>query len=137
MRYNVLAMVKKRGKKSGNKVTARRSSAASLGQRALRLRKQRGYSQTELAGRVGIHQVLVSDYELGKLRMHADMVVRFARSLGVTTDELLGVKRSRTNSRSPSLKVRRRLNRIESLPPQQQETILKTIDMLLKATDQK
>jgi transcriptional regulator with XRE-family HTH domain len=49
-----------------------------LNQRIARLRKERGYTQTELAERIGIIQALVSDYECGKLRLSAEMAIRFA-----------------------------------------------------------
>lgn len=103
-----------------------------LGERIARLRKLRGYSQTDLAERIGIIQALVSDYETGKLRLTAEMVLRFANALEVTTDELLQPAGPKP-SRKPSRKVLRRLERIESLPPRQQSTLLRTIDTFLEA----
>lgn len=105
----------------------------SIGQRITRLRKERGYSQVELAERIGIIQALVSDYEKGKLRLSAEMAVRFARALEVSTDDLLQPKgRKRQQALKPSRKVLRRLELIESLPSYQQQTVLKTIDTMLK-----
>jgi DNA-binding XRE family transcriptional regulator len=43
----------------------------SLGQRLARFRKERGYTQTELAAKIGLIQALVSDYERDKLRMNS------------------------------------------------------------------
>jgi transcriptional regulator with XRE-family HTH domain len=103
----------------------------SLGGRIARLRKERGFSQTELAERIGIIQALVSDYENDKLRLTAEMAVRFARALEVTTDELLQPK-GKQRTLKPSRKVLRRLEQIESLPSHQQQTVLKTIDTMLK-----
>ena len=40
-----------------------------------------GYTQVELAERIGIIQALVSDYERDKLRLNAEMLVRFAQAL--------------------------------------------------------
>lgn len=102
-----------------------------LGDRIARLRKERGFSQTELAERIGIIQALVSDYENGKLRLTAEMAVRFAHALEVTTDELLQPK-GKQRTLKPSRKVLRRLEQIESLPTHQQQTVLKTIDTMLK-----
>jgi hypothetical protein len=53
-----------------------------------------------------------------------DRAVRFATALEITTDELLQPKAAQT--------VLRRLERIESLPQHQQNTLLKTIDGFLK-----
>jgi hypothetical protein len=61
------------------------------------------------------------------------MIVRFASTLDITTDELLQPKAAQTVlRRKPSLRVLRRLERIESLPQHQQYTLLKTIDGFLK-----
>lgn len=103
-----------------------------LGERIARIRKARGYTQVELAERIGTIQVLVSDYERGRLRLTADMVVRFAQALEVTTDELLGTTEVKTNGKKTSRKILRRLEQIDSLRPQQQAILLKTIDTFLR-----
>lgn len=103
-----------------------------FGQRVGRLRRERGVTQVELAEKIGIIQVLISDYENDKLRMHAEMVVRFARALGVSTDELLGV-RGGNNQAKLSRKVAQRMHRIETLPTHEQRALLKTIDNYIKA----
>lgn len=107
----------------------------SIGRTLARLRKERGYTQTELAERIGIIQALVSDYERDKLRLNADMLIRFARALAVPSDEILGLKSTHSKGKNPSLKVLRRLSRIESLTAAQQRALLKTIDMFLKAAE--
>jgi transcriptional regulator with XRE-family HTH domain len=107
--------------------------AQTFGQRLARLRKERGWTQVELAERVGIIQSLISDYERDRLRMNPDMIVRFAAALEVTTDGLLQPDGSKQPlRRSPSLRVLRRLEKIEKLPPHQQSTLLKTIDTFLR-----
>ena len=104
-----------------------------IGQRLTRLRKERGWTQVELAERIGIIQSLISDYERDRLRMNPDMVLRFAAALEITTDELLQRNGGRPPLRHrPSLRVLRRLEKIEKLPPHQQSTLLKTIDTFLK-----
>jgi transcriptional regulator with XRE-family HTH domain len=109
------------------------SGLETMGQRLARLRKERGWTQVELAERTGIVQTVLSDYERGKLRLNADMIVRFATTLDITTDELLRPKAAQTVlRRKPSLRVLRRLERIESLPQHQQNSLLKTIDGFLK-----
>jgi transcriptional regulator with XRE-family HTH domain len=108
------------------------SSEEPFGQRLARFRKERGYTQVELAAKMGLTQALVTDYERSRLRMHAEMVIRFSQALDVSTDELLGVKATQAKDKAKvSLKIVRRLQRIERLPFAQQKTLLKSIDMLL------
>ncbi len=104
----------------------------SVGKRIARIRKERGYTQIELAERIGIIQALISDYERDKLRLNADMAVRFAIALETSTDELLGLKPSTKQVKKPSQRVLRRLEKIEALPTHQRNIILKTIDAYIR-----
>src|SRR6476659_881976 len=63
-----------------------------LGLRIAKLRKDRGFTQTELAEKLGLTQAIVSDYERVRLRPHPGVLTGFAKTLDVTADELLGVK---------------------------------------------
>ena len=105
-----------------------------VGQRLARLRKERGYTQVEVAKKMGLIQTLVSSYELDKLRLSGEMAVRFALALDVTTDELLHPKAGarKKSVRKPSLKVVRRMEEIEKLPPRQQAFVLSALDSILR-----
>ncbi len=96
------------------------------------MRKERGFSQAELAERIGIIQALVSDYETGKLAAWRETSAAFARALDVTADDLLQPRKGKRRALPPSRKVLRRLELIESLPTHQQQTVLKTIDTMLR-----
>jgi len=107
-----------------------------IGRRLARIRKEQGYTQVELAERIGIIQALVSDYERDKLRLNAEMLVRFAQTLNVSADEILGLDgEKRVGVKNPSLKILRRLNKIASLPPTKQKAFLQTIDALLRVQE--
>jgi transcriptional regulator with XRE-family HTH domain len=107
--------------------------AETLGQRIARLRKEKGYTQTELAGRMDTIQKLISDYERDNLRPHPEMIARFAKALSVTADELLGVTAMTGGENTPNLKIMRRMKIINELPSAKQKTVLKTIDLILEA----
>jgi len=103
-------------------------------QRIARLRTQHGYTQVELAKKMGLTQALISNYEQGVLRLHSEMVARFADALNVGTDELIGFKLKKRKKATPNfrLKLVRRMQKIEQLPPSQQKVLLQTIDNFLK-----
>lgn len=103
------------------------------GARLSRLRKAAGLTQVELADHVGIIQALVSAHELDKLKLAAEMAVRYAKVLKVSTDELLGLKTSKRTNGELSVQLVRRIKGIKELPPAQQKALLKTIDVFLKS----
>ena len=59
--------------------------------------------------------------------------MKVAKILGVSTDELLGSRPMRSAANGPlSLKLTRRLHRIEELSPARQKLVLQTLDTILK-----
>jgi transcriptional regulator with XRE-family HTH domain len=102
------------------------------GQRLARLRKEHGYTQVELAKKLGIIQSLVSDYETDRLRLPSELAVRIAVALDITTDELLRPQPKKSSRKKPSLKIVRRMEEIEKLPPRQQAFVLSALDSILR-----
>lgn len=111
---------------------AEKKKDAALGQRLARLRKERGFTQIELAEKLAVAQPIVSDYERGRLRPHPDMLTRFAAALQISADELLGLEKS---VQPPPVNRRflRRLQAVDKLPKRDQEALLRTIDAFLAA----
>jgi putative transcriptional regulator len=109
----------------------------SFGQRLAEIRKNKGYTQTELSKKIGITQGLISDYELDKLRPYHEMIIRFALALDVSSDELLGLKECQIpqSTVKPASRLLRRMERIEQLPDFKQKVLLNTIDTFLKGVD--
>jgi transcriptional regulator with XRE-family HTH domain len=103
-----------------------------IGQRLARLRKERGYTQVGLAEKTGTSQVLISAYETDRAALSAEMAVRFALALEVSTDELLHPNVKKKSTAKPSLKVMRRLEQIEKLPENKQSYILSALDSMLR-----
>ena len=60
-----------------------------LGERIAALRRARGLSQAELAGRLRISPSAMGMYEQGRREPPAQILVALARELGVSTDYLL------------------------------------------------
>jgi len=108
----------------------------SLGLRLARIRKERALTQAQLAEKIGIDKTLVSDYEREKIRMYDDLVLRFAIALGVSTDELLGLKDYNSEAPSVSLRLMKRLAVIDTFPEAKKKHILRTLDDSIKANSQ-
>ena len=60
-----------------------------FGMRIALLRASNGWSQAELARRIGVSASSVGMYEQGRREPSLDLVVRLANEFGVTTDYLL------------------------------------------------
>ena len=131
--YNIGIM----GRKSKLKLPALKKVKETFGQRLATIRKTKGYTQTELAKKIGLTQGLISDYELDKLRPYHEMIIRFALALDVPSDELLGIKdyKSIENESKPASKLTRRMIKIEKLPDFKQKVLLNTNDTFLKGAE--
>jgi transcriptional regulator with XRE-family HTH domain len=112
---------------------AEKRADTALGKRLARLRKERGYTQVELAEKTGVVQVIISDYERGKLRPHPDMIVRLAKAMQISADELLGLSAPQANTPPVNRRFLRRLQAVDKLPKRDQEALLRTIDAFLAA----
>jgi transcriptional regulator with XRE-family HTH domain len=111
-----------------------KTNMETIGQRIARIRKQKGYTQGQLAKIMGITQGLASAYELGRLQLKADIIIQYAIALKVSADEILGLKSSDLLhvDTKISLKLVRRMQKIDSLPTSEQKVLLHTIDTFLK-----
>lgn len=109
-------------------------SKPEAGRRIRSLREARGITQVELAKALGIPQSNVSEMERGVRGLTVHQTVKLARALKVSTDALLlgGSNGSGTSGPPVSLKLLRRLQKLESLPAARQRVVLKLIDALLE-----
>jgi len=108
-----------------------KKSDITLGKRLASLRKDRGFTQLEIAEKIGVIQPIISDYERGRLRPHPDMLVKLAGVLNVSTDELLGIAKSPKTARPLNRRFLRRLQAVDKLPKRDQDALLRTIDAFL------
>ena len=116
--------------RSRGKVTV---SKEELGSRIRALRQSHGISQSKVATLLGVDQSHVSHVERGVRGLTIQQVVKLSRALGVPADEILnGGKRPPAVRSLRSGRMLRRLQRIEELPPSQQQAILKILDGLLE-----
>lgn len=70
-------------------VMAEHGSALPLGERLKQLRRERSWSQADLAAKVGGDAGQISRYENGRMTPSAEAVVKLAEVLDVSTDYLL------------------------------------------------
>ena len=105
----------------------------SLGDRIRRHRLAKGLTQAQLGQRIGLSQRVVAYYELKGSSPPPEVLVKIADVLDVSTDVLLGRKKTgRAGDREPARDVRRlrHLQRLDGLPINDRKAVLKIIDAL-------
>lgn len=98
-----------------------------IGKRLREIRESRGMTQTELAERLNIKQVLVSAYERGAVRMHGALIAAFAKTLDASADDILAIEKPRRNGATTDRRVVRLLQEIGGLSRRERDALLKTI----------
>jgi transcriptional regulator with XRE-family HTH domain len=118
-------VIKKRG-------VATAEGLDTIAQRLVRLRKERGLTQAQMAERLGVSQPVVSDYERGGLRLHGELILKVAEILEVSADQLLGIEtKAPPKKRGPQSQLERQLAAIASLPRKEQQQLLAVVDAFI------
>lgn len=112
------------------------SDESSIGSRIANIRKKLGLTQIDLAERIGIQRTQVTDYEIGRLHLSDEMVIRFAIALSVSSDLILGLKKLESDSMA-DLKITKRLKAIEELPASDQKKVLQNLDLIIQGIKNK
>lgn len=110
-------------------------SKKEVGGRIRALRQARGKTQIDLAETLGITQSNLSAIERGARGLTVHQVVKLARALRATTDDILSpTKATAIKDGHDMLKDRRflrRLQKVGELPERDQQALLRTLDAFL------
>lgn len=101
-----------------------------IGDRIQTLRKQHGWSQQQLAKKVGTSGPIVGRYERGEMTPSVEVAKKLAAAFGVTLDFLVD-----DTGKSVEIKDKamlQRLREIEALDAEDQKTIVHVLDSLLR-----
>jgi transcriptional regulator with XRE-family HTH domain len=109
--------------------------AEELGERIARTRKATGMTQTQLAQAIGLSQGLLSLYERGVSEPAANVVARIACALGVSADELLGIRPGKPFNEmdADTRTLWRRFQKLRLLPERDQRAVVRLLQSLVKA----
>ena len=103
-----------------------------IAQRLVRLRKERGLTQAQMAKRLGVSQPVVSDYERGGLRLHGELILKVAEILDVSANELLGLDtKTAPKKRGPQSQLEKQMAAIASLPRKEQQQLLAVVEAFI------
>lgn len=95
--------------------------------RLIQLRKARNLTQQALADAVQVHLNQIKRYEAGTTQPHLDVLIRLAKALHVTTDELLFDE----SERGPSADLALQFEAVSHMPEQERSIIKALLDGMI------
>jgi transcriptional regulator with XRE-family HTH domain len=104
----------------------------SIGDRIRKARLAKGLTQTQLGKRVGLSQGMVTYYEVRGVSPSPELLVKLARILDVTVEDLVGQRApAKPAAEAPaSVHLWRRVKKLQALPVNDRKTVFKMIDLL-------
>ena len=102
-----------------------------FGDRLPRLRQAAGYSQRELAIKLGISYRMEAYYKKETANPPTHLLSYLTMAFGVLTDQLLVIESVREANRTQDSRLWRRFKQLEKLPPAQRRPILQVLDAFL------
>jgi transcriptional regulator with XRE-family HTH domain len=106
-------------------------------QRLVTLRKARGLTQVQLARAAGTSSRAISSYETDVSYPPAPVIAELARGLGVSADELLGLKATpKALQKEPDAETRRlwkKFQQVMALPERDQRAVMRVINSFVAA----
>lgn len=104
------------------------------GDRLKTLRTERGWSQADLAERIGSDARQVSRYENGRVAPSLDVLARIADTLDITIDYLVIDTAPRRALYAPQNALNDQIADFATLDPDDQTALLKILDALITKT---
>lgn len=105
-----------------------------FGKRLREFRLEKGFTQQELANEINVSRRVVIYYERESNHPPSDLLPGIASALGISIDELLGIKATKKKKMNASVSPRlaRRLQQIESLDSKNKRQLLQIIDTFIE-----
>jgi transcriptional regulator with XRE-family HTH domain len=94
------------------------------------LRRDRGWSQPDLAAKINAHHTMIGRYERGEMTPAVDVVAKLAEAFGVTIDHLYYGSHAPDVLQDKTMVAR--CQTISVLPPSDRTVILAALDAMLR-----
>jgi transcriptional regulator with XRE-family HTH domain len=111
-------------------ISGMKNNSSTLGMNIKNYRKQKGWTQVDLAQRLGCSQAMITAYERGSKKPAADKLTNIAQALGVTIDQLFSNSTKPSQAKPRNLRLWKRFEKVETLPPRDKQMIFRMIDGL-------
>jgi len=99
------------------------------------IRKERGFTQTQLAKKLGISIDMLTYYERRAKNPTSEFMAKAAKVLGVSVDDFLGGKTTPKRKSGPPSQIEQRLSAVRQLPREKQKVVLQLLDSFLQTNN--
>jgi transcriptional regulator with XRE-family HTH domain len=96
------------------------------------LRKNRGWSQGQLAKKIGADLQRISKYERGVIWPTMELTLKIAKAFDVSVDFLIRDDKDSAVTKIENQKLLQQLEAINDLPEDDQETVISFLDAFIK-----
>jgi len=104
-----------------------------LGKRIQQLRKEKGLSQTELAGQIGVSYAQLSRYEIKDAQPPAEVLNKMADALDTSVDFLInGNTTEKAQSTLRDAELLKQFREIDQMPDSEKSTIIKVVSAYIR-----
>ena len=108
-----------------------------IGERIKTLRLERGLTQVQLGQRLDMTQPNLSAIERGARGVTVHQIVRIAKALGASTDEILLAEKAPAPGQRAKRKLLQRLQLVQDLPKGDQKILLQILDGMVSHRQEK
>ncbi|TRZ51906.1 MAG: XRE family transcriptional regulator [Dehalococcoidia bacterium] len=108
------------------------SNQSTFGKRLAQIRKQRGFSQAQLAKLVGVTIRTIAYYEVEANNLPAKLIKPLAEALNVSTDHLIGITNFKQEISPKQFALWRRFKKIDNLSVRDQKALFHYLNALLE-----
>lgn len=102
-----------------------------FGERMARARLEAGLTQHQLAERLHTTQSVIAYWERNPVALRSDQLIVLAKTLTVSTDDLLGHAPPKVRGNGPPGKLKQLFAAVARLPRRQQQKIVDVVEALL------
>jgi transcriptional regulator with XRE-family HTH domain len=106
------------------------NESKNLGKNIRALRLEKGWTQRDLAAKLGTTQKTITAYECSTRHPTAEKIPAIAAIFGVTVNDLYGATFEKKNGKAKNPKLWKKFEQVEQLPDTDKRTVFRMIDGL-------
>ena len=102
-----------------------------FGERLYQLRHEKGFSQQQIAERVGVTQQAYAGWERSTTALRPLDLAKLAAAFDISSDELLGLKPAGKRKGGPVGRAHRLFEQVSKLSRKQQQKVLDSVELMI------